>query len=97
LELNRVTVPSEPEVAALQRVPDKTYDLSMGDKFWNTHRGSPFPTVADAVQAELNEYKASEEEVLKLKKVMDVSEDTDPDTVSGALTDNTAKLSSAIR
>ena len=92
-----MTVPSEPEVAALQRPPDKTYDLLAGDKFWNMHRGSPFPTVADAVQVELNEYKVSEEEVLKLKKVMDVSEDTDPDAVSGALTDNTAKLSSAIR
>lgn len=95
--MNRVTIPSDPEVSALQRIPDKTYDLLAGDKFWGTHRGSPFPTVADAVQAELNEYKASEEEVMKLKKVMDVSEEGDPDAVSGALTDNTAKLSSAIR
>ncbi len=96
--MNRVTIPksttSEPEITALQRVPDKTYDLLAGDKFWGQHRGSPFPTVADAVQSELNEYRASEEEVMKLKKVMDVSSE---DQDAGMLSDNTAKLSSAIR
>lgn len=58
---------------------------------------SPFPNVAEAVQGELNEYKASEEEVMRLKSVMGVSEDDDPDVISGALSDNTAKLTSAIR
>ncbi len=53
--------------------------------------------MADAVQGELDEYKRSEEEVLKLKSVMGVSEEEDPDVVAGALTDNTAKLTSAIR
>ena len=61
----------------------------------NTH--SPFPTVADAVQGELNDYKTSEEEVMRLKSVMGVSEEDDPDVVAGALTDSTAKLTSAIR
>lgn len=64
----------------------------------NTHTHlSPFPNVAEAVQGELNEYKASEEEVMRLKSVMGVSEDDDPDVISGALSDNTAKLTSAIR
>ena len=31
---------------------------------------SPFPTVAEAIQKELDEYKTSEEEVKKLKNVM---------------------------
>ena len=53
--------------------------------------------MAEAVQGELNEYKASEEEVMRLKSVMGVSEDDDPDVISGALSDNTAKLTSAIR
>ena len=53
--------------------------------------------MAEAVQGELNEYKASEEEVKRLRSVMGVSEDDDPDVVSGALSDNTAKLTSAIR
>lgn len=39
-------------------------------RFWQTQRGSPFPTVAEAVQTELAEYRAKEEEVTKLKSVM---------------------------
>ena len=53
--------------------------------------------MADAVQGELDEYKKSEGEVLRLKNAMGVSEEDDPDVVAGALTDNTAKLTSAIR
>lgn len=37
---------------------------------WLTLSPSPFPTVADAVQTEVNDYKASEEEVMRLKSVM---------------------------
>lgn len=97
LELNRVTIPpsTEPGQASLEQ--EKTYDLASSDNFWISHKGSPFPTVADAVQGELDEYKKSEGEVLKLKSVMGVSEEDDPDVVAGALTDNTAKLTSAIR
>lgn len=101
-QLNRVTLPAPPpsEVGGAEALlpgnQEKTYDLLPTDKFWQTHRGSPFPTVADAVQAEVNDYKTSEEEVMRLKTVMGVSEDDDPDVISGALTDNTAKLTSAI-
>ncbi len=49
------------------------------------------------MQTEVSEYKASEEEVMRLKSVMGVSEDDDPDVISGAMTEKTAKLSSAIR
>lgn len=96
--LNRVTLPktSPGEGGASLPETEKVYDLLVGDKFWQTHRGSPFPNVAEAVQGELNEYKASEEEVKRLRSVMGVSEDDDPDVVSGALSDNTAKLTSAI-
>ena len=98
LHLNRVTIPtSEPEAPSLRREPEKTYDLLPGDKFWTSHRGSPFPEVADAVQKELEEYKKMEAEVMKLKDVMGENGD-DPDMgASGDLTDHTAKLSSAIR
>jgi len=34
------------------------------------HKGSPFPTVAESIQKELDEYRASEEEVKRLKNVM---------------------------
>ena len=48
----------------------KSYDLHITDKFWNSHRGSPFPTVADAVQTEVNEYRTREEEVTRLRSAM---------------------------
>jgi hypothetical protein len=35
-----------------------------------THKGSPFPTVAEAIQEELEQYRASEEEVKRLKASM---------------------------
>ena len=38
--------------------------------FLCTHIHSPFPTVADAVQSELEQYKQSEEEVKRLKDAM---------------------------
>ena len=31
---------------------------------------SPFPTVADAIQAEVNDYKGSEEKLMRLKAAM---------------------------
>ncbi len=99
LQLNRVTIPSSPSPpepgASSQQ--NKTYDLQSNDRFWNTHRGSPFPEVADAVQSELAEYKLKEDEMMRLKNVVGVSEEDDPSTVSGALSDNTATLTSAIR
>ena len=39
-------------------------------RFWHSHRGSPFPSVAEAVQTEVAEYRAKEEELTKLKSVM---------------------------
>ena len=48
----------------------KSCDLNPTDKFWMSHRGSPFPTVAESIQEELEEYKASEGEVKRLKESM---------------------------
>jgi hypothetical protein len=97
LSLNRVTVTEEGEGAHSSKPPvKKTYDLSQTDKFWSMHKGSPFPTVADSVQGELEEYKQSEGEVTRLKTAMGVSEDDDPDVVEGGLADNTARLTSAV-
>ncbi len=106
LELNRVRIPPSPSSSSSSEQaislqggpPDKTYDLLPSDKFWGTHRGDPFPTIADAVQLELNEYKSMEEEMMRLKNVMGVSEgEDDPSVDTDALSDSTAKLTSAIR
>ncbi len=48
----------------------KTCDLNPSDKFWVSYRGSPFPTVAESIQEELEDYKASESEVKRLKESM---------------------------
>ena len=39
-------------------------------RFWYTHRGSPFPSVADSVQNEVSEYKTKEEEITRLRTAM---------------------------
>lgn len=48
----------------------KTCDLNPSDKFWISYRGSPFPIVAESIQEELEDYKASEGEVKRLKESM---------------------------
>lgn len=48
----------------------KSCDLNPSDKFWVSYRGSPFPTVAESIQEELEDYKASEGEVKRLKETM---------------------------
>lgn len=37
---------------------------------WTIFLFSPFPTVAESIQKELDDYRSSEEEVKKLKSVM---------------------------
>ncbi|KAI4463368.1 vesicle protein sorting-associated [Holotrichia oblita] len=72
----------------------KPYELDSKDKFWTTHKGSPFPTVAEAIQEELEQYRSSEEEVKKLKSSMGIDNDTD--MAMSMVTDNTAKITSAV-
>ncbi|KAH7980281.1 hypothetical protein HPB49_014462 [Dermacentor silvarum] len=59
------------------------------------HKGSPFPTVAEAVQEELEAYRAQEDEVKKLKAAMGLEGDRTDEAIT-MLSDNTAKLTSAV-
>ncbi|XP_061854928.1 sec1 family domain-containing protein 1 isoform X4 [Colius striatus] len=72
----------------------KSYDLTASDKFWQKHKGSPFPEVAESVQQELESYRAQEDEVKRLKSIMGI-EGEDEGAIS-MLSDNTAKLTSAV-
>ncbi|KAG8126243.1 putative Sec1 family domain-containing protein [Naja naja] len=72
----------------------KTYDLTAADKFWQKHKGSPFPEVAESVQQELESYRTQEDEVKRLKSIMGL-EGEDEGAIS-MLSDNTAKLTSAV-
>ncbi|XP_072221356.1 sec1 family domain-containing protein 1 [Leuresthes tenuis] len=98
--LNRVmmeegggTEPS-PTGARPKKKSKKIYDLTAADKFWQKHKGSPFPEVAESVQEELDTYRAQEDEVKRLKSIMGL-EGEDEGAIS-MLSDNTAKLTSAV-
>ncbi|XP_077586863.1 sec1 family domain-containing protein 1 [Stigmatopora nigra] len=72
----------------------RMYDLTAADKFWQRHKGSPFPEVAESVQEELDAYRTQEDEVKRLKSIMGL-EGEDEGAIS-MLSDNTAKLTSAV-
>lgn len=89
-ELNKVRiVDTDPKLA---KAKAQLFDLNPNDKFWNEHRGSPFPQVAEAVQKELDDYRKHEDEVKSLKTM---SLDG-PGDDSALLAESTAKLSSAV-
>ncbi|KAJ8777092.1 hypothetical protein J1605_014872 [Eschrichtius robustus] len=98
--LNRVNleessgVENSPAGARPKRKNKKSYDLTPADKFWQKHKGSPFPEVAESVQQELESYRAQEDEVKRLKSIMGL-EGEDEGAIS-MLSDNTAKLTSAV-
>ncbi|KAG8449605.1 hypothetical protein GDO86_016302 [Hymenochirus boettgeri] len=98
--LNRVNLEECPEMensssgARPKKKNKKSYDLTVADKFWQKHKGSPFPEVAESVQQELESYRAQEDEVKRLKTIMGL-EGEDEGAIS-MLSDNTAKLTSAV-
>ncbi|KAL4836564.1 hypothetical protein H8958_001019, partial [Nasalis larvatus] len=87
-------VENSPAGARPKRKNKKSYDLTPVDKFWQKHKGSPFPEVAESVQQELESYRAQEDEVKRLKSIMGL-EGEDEGAIS-MLSDNTAKLTSAV-
>uniref|UniRef100_G1KQB6 Sec1 family domain containing 1 n=1 Tax=Anolis carolinensis TaxID=28377 RepID=G1KQB6_ANOCA len=74
--LNRVVLEecsgmeNSPAGARPKKKNKKSYDLTAVDKFWQKHKGSPFPEVAESVQQELESYRAQEDEVKRLKSIM---------------------------
>uniref|UniRef100_A0A8C9FQD8 Sec1 family domain containing 1 n=1 Tax=Pavo cristatus TaxID=9049 RepID=A0A8C9FQD8_PAVCR len=98
--LNRVNLEEStgtegtPAGARPKKKNKKSYDLTASDKFWQKHKGSPFPEVAESVQQELESYRAQEDEVKRLKSIMGI-EGEDEGAIS-MLSDNTAKLTSAV-
>uniref|UniRef100_A0A915JEP6 Sec1 family domain-containing protein 1 n=1 Tax=Romanomermis culicivorax TaxID=13658 RepID=A0A915JEP6_ROMCU len=87
-DLNRVIIGAESS-----RKP-KEYDLTVNDKIWMSQKGSPFPVVAEAVQEELEAYRASEDEIVRLKHAMGL--DNESDEAISLLNDTNAKLTSAV-
>ncbi|XP_066145777.1 protein sly1 homolog isoform X2 [Euwallacea fornicatus] len=94
LSLNRVVIEDSTPKGGT-RAKHKTCELDSKDKFWSSHKGSPFPNVAEAIQEELEQYRSSEEEVKKLKSSMGI--DNDSEVAVAMVTDNTAKITSAVQ
>lgn len=96
LSLNRVIVEDDNEKATSTGAKSKmkACDLDSRDKFWSSHKGSPFPMVAEAIQEELEQYRSSEDEIKKLKSTMGIDGETD--VAFSMVNDNTAKLTSAV-
>uniref|UniRef100_A0AAR2JP43 Sec1 family domain-containing protein 1 n=1 Tax=Pygocentrus nattereri TaxID=42514 RepID=A0AAR2JP43_PYGNA len=100
LYLNRVSLEESPGSEASpagarpKKKSKKSYDLTAADKFWQKHKGSPFPEVAESVQEELDTYRAQEDEVKRLKSIMGL--EGEDDGAISMLSDNTAKLTSAV-
>lgn len=94
--LNRISIEDDPEKAAVggTRHKTKSCDLDSRDKFWMSHKGSPFPIVAEAIQEELESYRNSEEEIKKLKSSMGM--DGESDVAYSMVNDNTARLTNAV-
>ncbi|XP_064881852.1 sec1 family domain-containing protein 1-like isoform X2 [Oncorhynchus nerka] len=100
--LNRVSMDesvwseSTPAGARPKKKNKKSYDLTSADMFWQKHKGSPFPEVAESVQEELDTYRAQEDEVKRLKSIMGLEGEDEGPISSISMSDNTAKLTSAV-
>lgn len=65
MKLNRVTV-TQPQ--------KKAFDLDSKDFFWAKNAASPFPQVAEDIDAELNRYKQDAAEITRSTGVSDVND-----------------------
>ncbi|KAF8963915.1 Sly1 vesicle trafficking sec1-like protein [Flammula alnicola] len=83
IKLNRVTV--------AQQNAKKSYDLDSKDFFWAQNAASPFPQVAEEIDAQLNKYKQDAAEITRSTGVSDVNDISQLD-----LTTNAAHLKTAI-
>lgn len=93
LSLNQVEIDDDNEHRHDKQKPKKKiYDLNSSDKFWKSQKGSPFPTVAEAIQEELEQYRISENAIKQLKTSVDGENGVGYSTVD----DTTEKLTNAV-
>lgn len=95
LNLNRVFIEDDSiseRTGAKKKL--KAFDLDNNDRFWTIHKGSPFPTVAEAIQEELEQYRSSEDEIKKLKTSMGI--DGEDEVAFSMVNDTTTRLTNAV-
>lgn len=93
LSMNRIIVEDDAPSGGARRKA-KSCDLDNRDKFWSSHKGSPFPIVAQAIEEELDSYRSSEDEIKKLKSSMGI--DGENEVAYSMVNDNTARLTNAV-
>ncbi|EPQ28845.1 uncharacterized protein PFL1_03648 [Pseudozyma flocculosa PF-1] len=80
LKLNRVTVVSSEKGVSSKR----TYDLDSKDFFWIKNSATPFPQVAEDIDAELNRYKSDAAEITRSTGISSMDEVGQLDASSNA-------------
>lgn len=57
--ISRAAVPESSGAAPVpgQKVKTRICDFDSKDPLWMEHKGSPFPTVAEAIQEDLDKYR----------------------------------------
>ncbi|KAN0063034.1 Vesicle trafficking between the ER and Golgi [Thecaphora frezii] len=80
LKLNRVTVVSSEKGVSSKR----TYDLDSKDFFWTKNSATPFPQVAEDIDAELNRYKSDAAEITRSTGISSMDEVGQLDASSNA-------------
>lgn len=98
LSLNRVVVAASDDDhgdSGGAKAKNKACDLDDRDRFWSSHKGSPFPQVAEAIQEELEQYRNSEDEIKRLRTSMGM-DGGENDVALTMVNDNTARLTNAV-
>lgn len=80
MRLNRITLNDEQESG---KVATKSYDVNSNDFFWRRNISSPFPAVAEDIDAELTRYKEDANDITKKTGVSSI-EDLQNDTSASA-------------
>jgi hypothetical protein len=84
MRLNRITVETPiDETNPSKGVTKKVYDLNSNDFFWKRNAGTPFPQVAEDIDAELTRYKEDANEITKKTGASSI-EDLQNDTSASA-------------
>jgi len=82
MRLNSLTVPVESSADSAAPPKPKSYDVDENDSFWSAHAGDPFPSVADAVAAAIDEYNKKREEMSTTKDSDDPTQSITKDLAS---------------
>lgn len=84
MKLNRITIESPVEEGNTAKgTTKKSYDMTTNDFFWAKNASSPFPQVAEDIDAELTRYKEETASITKKTGVTDL-EDLQNDTSASA-------------